>query len=661
VPTVGYRFLCDVETAEDGFGGLGTADLHHPHNGNGFESFRKTHGVQGGPQNPQNQIAVVDEVAERVERVSDKGRRPPGRLLVPGLIIASLVVLVTGFLLYRMASNRHALPGSTLEPANAATGSSHLRFVPLTTFSGMVRDPAFSPDGEKIAYIWDGENPVEGDLYVQLVGGERPLRLTHTSVGFICCADWSPNGLEIAFGRCDDSGGGIFIVPALGGPERKLTDVMCPFGDAGYPKWIADGKSLLLADRCAPDGPRGMVVFSLETGKKRCLTAPPLYSEFGDADAVLSPDGKTVAFQRSLTVNVPEIYTVALSGGNPQQITDDGTGCHGSLMWSSDGQYIIFNSGRRELSRVRAAGGRAERETVYPATGALSRDGRRLAYVDQLGFSMEIWRMALASAGGQVVSQNRIIDSDGENNARQLSPDGQQVVVQSGRSGRPQIWRSDADGSNPLQMTSFDKGIPGTPRWSPDGKWIAFDLQIYLIDAEGRNLHMVASGNYEDVVPEWSRDGTAVYFASNRTGSWQVWRRELATGREAQMTRKGGFAAFESYDAKTLYYSKFDAGGIWSIPVGGGEERQVTDALHRGYWGHYAMTDTGIYLVDSEAVPKPTIMFYNLRTKLLTPVRQLDENPVPWTANLAASRDGRTVWFAQGAGHSSLTMAENFQ
>jgi hypothetical protein len=216
-------------------------------------------------------------------------------------------------------------------------------------------------------------------------------------------------------------------------------------------------------------------------------------------------------------------------------------------------------------------------------------------------------------------------------------------------------------------MTFFEKGFAGTPRWSPDGKWIAFDYhpvthgQIYLVDSEGRNLHVVTSGNYENVVPGWSRDGTAVYFASNRTGSWQVWRRDLATGREAQVTHHGGFAAFESYDAKMLFYSRFEGGGIWSIPVGGGEEQQVTDALHRGYWGHFAVTDTGIYLLDSDAVSKPTIMFFSFPTKRLTPVRQLEEAPLPWSANFAASRDGRTVWFAQGAGHSSLTMAENFQ
>ena len=96
------------------------------------------------------------------------------------------------------------------------------------------------------------------------------------------------------------------------------------------------------------------------------------------------------------------------------------------------------------------------------------------------------------------------------------------------------------------------------------------------------------------------------------------------------------------------------------MPVGGGEERQVTDALHKGYWGHFAVTDTGIYLLNSDAAPKPTIMYYDFKTNLLTPVLQL-EKPAPAAENLAASRDGRTVWFTQGTWHSSITMAENFQ
>jgi len=303
------------------------------------------------------------------------------------------------------------------------------------------------------------------DLYVQLVGGERPLRLTHTSSGYICCADWSPDGRQIAFGRCDDHGGGVFTVPALGGSERKLTDVICPHGDAGYPKWIADGKSPLLADSCVPEGPRGLVVFSLGTGEKRCLTAPPLYSEYGDSDPAMSPDGKTVAFERHTTIGPASVYAVALSGGNPRQVSPDGFAAW-NPMWSSDGQYIIFNSARTGLNRVwrvPATGGAIALEAVYPATGTLSRDGRRLAYVEPLWFwqgrAFVISRIELSSAGGQVVSQKQVIASDGGNESAQPSPDGRQIVFQSNRTGRPEIWRSDADGSDLLQLTSFDNGF----------------------------------------------------------------------------------------------------------------------------------------------------------------------------------------------------------
>lgn len=665
VPTVGYRFLCDVKAMEDGFRGVAGANLRHL-DGNGYDPLTGTPIVQGSLYDPQGQTALVERVEEKVQQPVEEREKQSRRLSVPRLVAASLVFLVIAFLLYKTLSNRNAHTGREVQRA----ASSRMRIVPLTNLPGWVESPAFSPDGEKIAFIWNGENPVMGDLYVQLVGGERPLRLTHTSSGYICCADWSPDGREIAFGRCDDHGGAVFTIPALGGSERKLTDVICPHGDAGYPKWIADGKSLLLADSCVPEGPRGLVVFSLRTGEKRCLTAPQLYSEVGDSEPALSPDGKTVAFLRNTTISTAKIYTIALLGGNPRLVSPDGWAVL-NPMWSSDGQHIIFNSertGPNRVWRVPAIGGAGEPETVYPATGALSRDGRRLAYVEGSSFwTLEsvISRIKLSKAGGQVLSQNQIIVSDG-NQSAQPAPDGRQIAFQSSRTGRPEIWRSDADGSDLLQLTSFDNGFSGTPRWSPDGKWIAFDhhethSQIYLIDSEGRNMHAVTSGNYENMVPGWSRNGTDVYFASNRTGSLQVWRRQLATGRETQVTHHGGFAAFESYDAKTLYYSRFEGGGIWSMPVGGGEERRVTDALHKGYWGHFAVTDAGLYLLNSEAAPKPTLMFYNFQTRLLTRVLQL-QGPSPGAPNLAASRDGQTLWSTQQpARHSSVAMAENFQ
>jgi hypothetical protein len=140
-----------------------------------------------------------------------------------------------------------------------------------------------------------------------------------------------------------------------------------------------------------------------------------------------------------------------------------------------------------------------------------------------------------------------------------------------------------------------------------------------------------------------------------------VWKRKVGNGEETQVTRNGGHAAFESYDAKVLYYAKFDVPGIWSVPVAGGAEQRVTDSLHRGYWGHFAIVDEGIYLLDSGARPGPTVMFYSFQTKRQTPVFQITEHSLPWNPAIAASRDGRTVLFAQFVPQSTITMVDNLQ
>ncbi len=593
-----------------------------------------------------------------------------GKGILIGLSL--LVILAAGLLGYRGLNNqaRHTAqsPGRY--------GFPNMRITQLTSLPGQYWDPTFSPDGKQIAFLWDGENRVKGDLYVQLVGGEKPLRLTHTSTGHVCCADWSPDGRQIIFGRCDDHGGGVFTIPALGGSERKLTDAVCQYGEAGDAKWTADGRSLVLADSCTPGAPPGIVVFSLQTGEQRCLHSPSAYDE-PDGKPILSPDQRTVAFLRAGT-GIYEIDTVAFSGGNPRQLTREKeekelTWPEFTLMWSPDGKYIEFEHSRDRMARVPALGGSIEFSSVYPRVGTLSRDGRRLAYVEPASawrFAPVVWRVKLANTGGNVVSQSRVlVSAAGGNSSAQLSPRGRYLTFHSSRAGTDQIWRSNADGSDAFQLTSFDTGFPGTPRWSPDEKWIVFDYrnmtqrsQIYLIDSEGRNLRRLSSDDYVDGVPSWSRDGKAVYFTSNRSGDWQVWRREISTGKETQITQHGGFAAFESYDAKTLYYSRKYSGGVWKMPVGGGQEDLVTDSLHVGYWGNFAVTDNGLYLVDADAKGAPAIMYYNFQTGRLSPILTFEKEPVPWTPNLTASRDGRTLLYAQVEFEdSTISMAENFQ
>ena len=654
IPRRGYRFIAATENGEPGdSASTATAEIEHGEPAGAAVSVTPISGDHKSTTNADQ---------EQVSASSDVPATLPARPLFATKILIGLsllAIIAAGLLGYGVLSTRakHTLPKSQFP---------NMRITQLTSLPGEYSDPTFSPDGKQIAFIWDGENPVRGDLYVQWVGGQKPLRLTHTSTGRVCCADWSPDGRQIIFGRCDDNGGGVYTIPALGGSERKLTDVVCQYGYGGGAKWTADGKSLVLVDSCAPGAPPGIVVFSLQTGEKRCLHSPPAYDE-ADRNPTLSPDQRTVAFLRGGT-GIYEIDTVAFSGGNLRELTKEEINwTNFTLMWSPDGKYIAYESGNR-MARVPVSGGPIEFNPVYPRIGALSADGRRLAYVEPAAAWRSppvVWRAKLANAGGKVVSQSRVLVSATGNSSAQLSPSQQQLVFES----RGQIWKSNADGSDPLQLTFFETGDPGTPRWSPDEKWIAFDYrsatqrgQIYLVDSEGRNLRRLSSDDYVVNVPSWSRDGKAVYFASNRSGDWQVWRREISTGKETQITQHGGFAAFESYDAKTLYYSRFDRVGIWKMPVGGGQEVLVTDSLHLGYWGNFAVTDNGLYLVDADAKGGPAIMYYNFQTQRLSPILTFEKTPVTWTPNLAASRDGRTLLYAQVEfENSTISMAENFQ
>jgi len=558
--------------------------------------------------------------------------------------------------------------------------SANVRTFPLTAVHGTIWDygVAFSPDAHQVAFVWDGPNLKRPEIYVQLIGGgDRPLQITHSqSAGVSFPIDWSPDGRLLAFGRCgDDNRGALYTISALGGPERKVTDVTCLYGNTGA-RWTPDGQSIVFADSCTPAGPVGIAVYMPATGSRRCLAVPDS-TKLGLMYPEVSPDGSTVAYVDASTVGVGDVYTVSFAGGPPRRITFEGiTAC--PLRWSIDGQYIVFQSDRagsggNQLWRVSAKGGPIEPETVslHPGISShdtVSHDGVRLAYVDGAGEGA-IWRAQLSSPGGKLFSQKKIIFGSNLFDkappiSPQLSPDGKQLAFVGISSN---IWTSDVDGANPLQVTALVGGFSGTPRWSPDGKQIVFDHRtndhavIYVIDAEGRNLRAITDGKNDDNVPTWSRDGKAIFFSSHRTGRWEMWKHDLGSGVEVQLTQHGGFSAFESYDGQYLYYTKFYGRGIWRMPLGGGEEQRITNQPRSPHWGDWDVTEAGLYFLDADASPRPVIAFYDFKSRGITESFQLEEQLAGYHPGIGASRDGRNVVFEQGDGNSTIMIVENSQ
>jgi Tol biopolymer transport system component len=157
------------------------------------------------------------------------------------------------------------------------------------------------------------------------------------------------------------------------------------------------------------------------------------------------------------------------------------------------------------------------------------------------------------------------------------------ITFTSDRSGRNQVWLSDADGGRPRQLTSLEAGNTSGARLSPDGRRIVFlsdatgNMDLYLTTPEGKEPVRLTPSPRHETAPSWSRDGAWIYFGSNREDDMQVWKMRSEPGAPAlRVTRDGGYAPIESADGKTLYYSR--AGPewtLWKVPTEGGEETEV--------------------------------------------------------------------------------------
>ena len=128
-----------------------------------------------------------------------------------------------------------------------------------------------------------------------------------------------------------------------------------------------------------------------------------------------------------------------------------------------------------------------------------------------------------------------------------------------------------------------------------------------------------------------------------------------------QVTRHGGFAAFESPDGRFVYYAKgLRVPGIWRIPTNGGEEIELISSLEAGYWGYWAVVENGIYYLDTTA--KPGINFFDIATHRTTRVFDLDNRPAIEAPGLAVSLDKKTILYTQlDTLNSDIILVENFR
>ncbi len=630
-------------------------------------------------KNPAQRVTSMADVHAELCRLGaapakpDRSRRAIRRMTLLAAAALALVALVV--LRPDLVGNHRNLPSPQADP--------------LTSLAGSELYPSFSPDGERVAFSWYGEREDNFDIYVTARGLPQPTRLTEDTAADLR-PTWSRDGLSIAFVRSgSETRAKLIVLPAAGGPERQIAEITpittrpalalaavnsrASLRDQEVPtnglSWSNDGKWVVIADRDSASEPHFLTAVNVATGAKRRLTTPPAGSA-GDTDPAISPDGSSLGFLRftdewAVRVMVQPIDSALETQGEPRPVGESKLWAAGCT-FAADGLSLIVSAGSslhdHALWRFPLNGSPAARLDSYGTWGSypdVARSGNRLVFTKRLS-DTNIWE-ATRTRPPQF---RRLIASTRLDSTPNLSKDGTRVAFASDRSGSIEIWVTDAEGLNAKQITSLRKGNAGSPRWSPDGQWIAFDWNkdgqwdVYEASPDGGAARRITDDKSDDSIPSWSADGRWIYFTSRRSGGPQVWKVPAGGGVAVQVTRGGGHVAFESPDGKWLYFTKKNElrTPLWRMPAAGGVEEPVLPFI---YMRAFAPTLAGLYYLsppDRRSIS--TIEFRDPGGK----ITQVATLPKPNTWGLTVSPDHKRLLYTQfDQNEHDLLLVSNFQ
>jgi Tol biopolymer transport system component/DNA-binding winged helix-turn-helix (wHTH) protein len=364
--------------------------------------------------------------------------------------------------------------GNNLFVQNVETGEEMRLHVAGEKIFGILQ---FAPDGESLYFRNRVSFDVAASVFrISRFGGSPKLIAENVWSGF----SFSPDGRQMVFVRLNPSEAvsRLIIKNLETGAERELTALDQPgvFLDNGYPAWSPDGRKIAVVvfKKQRPLVNSELLVIDAESGAAEEIKTPQL-NQFeqiawlpGSEDLIISARENNKFFQ---------LWRLSCATGELQKITND-LNIYRGVSLSKDGkkllarQFMIYShlwtGEKNDLENLRQKTfGNLNRDGV---TGLEWMPSGDVLYVTRIVGDRDLWLYRAADDSRRQLTKN-VADLN-ENPV--AASDGKFIFFNSNRSGTIHVWRMDASGANPTQITFGDKQTEIYPQISPDGAWLYY-------------------------------------------------------------------------------------------------------------------------------------------------------------------------------------------
>ena len=477
----------------------------------------------------------------------------------------------------------------------------------------MFRYPAVSAD--RIAFVY------AGDIWIVSRKGGTPYRLS-SSLGEETFPRFSPDGTRIAYSAAYDGNVDVYVVPVAGGEPVRLT--YHPMADRVV-DWTPDGKRVLFVSGRESGRQRYNQFFTvgLDGGLPEKLPVP--YGEFG----AYSGDGKQFVYmpmsqdfrnwKRYRGGWAPDLWLFDLKTFAARNITKD-PGNDAQPMWHGNSIYFLSDRGANQRNNIWAydvPSGKVRQITqfndfdiTFPSIGPdaiVFQAGGRLYLMDLA--SEKATEVPVHVVTDETTLRPRTAKVEPLINAASTSPTGKRGVF----AARGDVFTVPAEFGPVINVTRSSGVMERYPRWSPDGKTLAFwsdrsgeyELTVRPADGSGAERKVTSLGAGYRYTPYWSPDNHKVAYIDQ---AMRIHITEIESGRTADLDQSpdwishGGLEPFTfqwSPDSRWLTYSRPTAGGNNAVFLYDTKAAKLTQAT------------TG-YLNDTQPVfePEGKYLFY---------------------------------------------------